>query len=66
MAEEKGTISELPESTCYSKKLLIFPVPDKGRVNVFSDSKGKPRQTTPVTGVAPTQITSWPGVQASV
>ena len=23
---------------------------------------GKPRQTTPVTGVAPTQITSWPSV----
>ena len=56
------TILELPESTYYSKKLLIFPVPDKGWVNVFSESKGKPRQTTPVTGVAPTQITSWPSV----
>ena len=62
MAEEKCTILELPESTYYSKKLLIFPVPDKGWVNVFSESKGELRQTTSVTGVAPTQITSWPGV----
>ena len=35
------TILELPESTYYSKKLLIFPVPDKGWVNVFSESKGE-------------------------